>query len=91
MSDLIDCELGKIIDQHGELACLKYTIAKCEKLARSLTCGTKDLLTDAAEAQVGLLLVQLILAEQAGIDCVTDKMEEIAMNLNEDNEAWRNQ
>lgn len=85
----IDCELVGIIDQHGELACLKYAAEKCKALAQGINCYTKDTATDAAEAQVGLLLVQMILAKKIGLECVTGKVEEIVSNLNGDKETWQ--
>lgn len=86
MSNEIDCKLVQIISEHGFLQCYDYAADKCRALADALTCQSNDILKAVAEAQAGLLLVQMALTSKFSLECLTGNVEQVIDNLLEYNE-----
>lgn len=77
----LDCALAYIVDTRGELKCYDYAADKCEALAQALRHGSDDLLKLVTEAQVGLLLVQIIMAQRISLDCIVDRLEKLIKEM----------
>lgn len=79
----INCQLVEIVEKHGFLQCFNYASKKCRKLADALDHESDNLLKDIAEAQAGLLLVQMSLTPKIPIECFVNRLQQIIDDLTE--------